>query len=177
VHDITANSLLAAINSLEKTSREQLAAQRNLERLSKEQIVLQRAILHHLNPAPRVIGGTFTQVPSGGIMLPIQPGNSPKFQVTPTFSGAPFALVGAQAAVATSDSVNAPAALDLTDDPTGATFVLNLTAGAVIGAGGEPIVVTWTYINTDGTVATVQGTVTEEGIVDDVTGGTFAQVA
>jgi len=38
--------------------------------------------------------------------------------------------------------------------------------------------VTWQYTNEpDGVVATVTGTVTEEGIVDDVTGGTFAQVA
>lgn len=122
-----------------------------------------------------VTGGTMSQI--GNPMLPIQPGSSPKFQVAPTFSGPPFPLVGTNAAVSTSDSVNAPAALDLSDDPTGATFVLNLTAGAVIAAGGEPITVTWTYTNTDGTVATVTGNVTEEGIVDDVTGGTFTQVA
>jgi hypothetical protein len=110
-------------------------------------------------------------------LIPIQPGQSPVFQVTPTFSGQPFALDGANAAVTTSDPVNAPASLDLADDPTGATFVLNLTPGAVIAAGGEALTVTWTYTNTDGTVATVTGTVTEEGIVDDVTGGVFAQVA
>ena len=110
-------------------------------------------------------------------MLPIQPGNSPKFQVTPIFSGPPFPLIGAQAAVSTSDPVNAPASIDLADDPTGATFELNLTAGAQIAAGGEALTVTWQYTNTDGTVANVTGTVTEQGIVDDVTGGTFAQVA
>ena len=108
-------------------------------------------------------------------MLPIQPGSSPEFQVTPTFSGDPFALIGANASVTTSDSINAPASIDLAD-PTGTTFVLNLTADAVIAPGGESLTVIWTYTNTDGTVATVTGTVTEEGIVDDVTGGTFAQV-
>jgi len=169
VHDIVANSLLEVV-------QEQLKVQRNLERLGKEQVRLQRAILHHLNPTSRVIGGTFTQIPTGGIMLPIQPGNSPAFQVTPTFSGPPFPLVGAQAAVSTSDPVNAPASIDLTDDPTGATFVIALTPGAVIPTGGEAITVTWTYTNTDGTVATVTGTLTEEGIVDDVTGGVFEQV-
>ena len=55
--------------------------------------------------------------------------------------------------------------------------MLNLTPDAVIAPGGEVLTVTWTYTNTDGVVATVTGTVTEQGIVDDVTGGTFAQVA
>ena len=123
-----------------------------------------------------VTGGSFRQIGSP-TMVPIQPGQSPKFQVTPTFSGEPFALVGAQAAVSTSDPTNAPASIDLTDDPTGATFVLNLTAGVQIAEGGEALTVAWTYTNTDGVVATVSGTVTEEGIVDDVTGGTFAQIA
>jgi hypothetical protein len=87
-------------------------------------------------------------------------------------------LVGKNAAVSTSDPVNAPAAIDLTDDPTGATFQLNLLAGAVIDpVNGEPISVDYAYTNPDGTVAHVTGTVTEQGIVDDVTGGTFAQVA
>ena len=157
--------------------QEILQAVSKLERLLREQRDLQRAILYHLNPAYRVIGGTFQQIPVGGNMVAIEPGQSPKFQVTPTFSGPPFVLDGANAAVSTSDSVNAPAELDLTDDPTGATFILNLTPDVVIGPDGEPIVVTWTYTNEDGTVASVQGTVTEEGIVDDVTGGTFAQIA
>lgn len=165
MHDIIAQAVLAEL--------------RKISRDSKEQVTLLRAILHAVHPADRVIGGSFTQVP-GGIdmsLVPIQPGQSPKFQVTPTFSGPPFPLVGANAAISTSDSVNAPASLDLTDDPTGATFILNLTAGANIAPGGEALTVTWTYTNTDGTTATVTGTVTEEGIVDDVLGGTFDQVA
>jgi hypothetical protein len=165
MHDIIANEIVQYL--------------RRAERQRKEQITLLRAILHALQHASRVIGGSFTQVPGGTTMslVPIQPGQSPKFQVTPTFSGPPFPLVGANAAITTSDSVNAPASLDLTDDPTGATFVLNLTPGAVIAAGGEALTVTWTYTNADGIVATVTGTVTEEGIVDDVTGGVFEQVA
>jgi hypothetical protein len=108
-------------------------------------------------------------------MLPIAPGNTPKFLVTPTFSGAPFALLAAQASVSSSDPTNFPVALDPTD-PTGATFEAPIPSSAVIPTGGEAITVTWTYTNADGTTAEVTGTVTEEGIVDDVTGGTFAQV-
>ena len=163
IHDIIAQEVVSTL--------------RRIERLGKEQVTLLRAILHVIRPAGRVIGGSFTQVPLGGIMIPIQPGNSPQFQVTPTFSGPPFPLVGAQASVSTSDAVNAPASIDLADDPTGATFTLNLTPNAVIAPGGEALIVTWQYTNLDGTAATVTGTVTEEGIVDDVTGGTFAQIA
>jgi len=150
-----------------------------LERIEEQnevKIRLLRDIRRNTAFPYRVLGGVMTQI-GDPTMIPIQPGQSPKFQVTPTFSGAPFALDGSKAAISTSDSVNAPASIDLTDDPTGATFVLNLTAGAVIGAGGEAITVDWSYTNLDGVVAHVTGTVTEEGIVDDVTGGTFAQVA
>jgi hypothetical protein len=124
----------------------------------------------------RVLGGVIAQI-GDPPMLPIQPGNSPKFQVTPSFSGAAFTLDGSKAAISTSDSVNAPASIDLTDDPQGTTFVLNLTPDVVIDPAGEALTVDWSYTNLDGTVAHVTGTVTEEGIVDDVTGGTFAQVA
>ncbi len=150
-------------------------------RLLREEVRLLRGILRNTHPkeVDRVLGGVMTQI--GDIpmadLAPIQPGQKPKFQVTPAFSGAPFTLDGTKAAVSTSDTVNAPAALDLDTDPTGATFELDLTPDVVIDPAGEALVVTWTYTNTDGTVATVTGTVTENGIVDDVTGGTFAQVA
>jgi hypothetical protein len=122
-----------------------------------------------------VSGGKIAR--TGDTVNPIQPGNTVKFLVTPTFTGAPFALVGAQASVTSSDTTNFPVSIDLTDDATGATFesVIPTTAAPVGNA--EPITVTWSYTNTDGNVATVSGTVTELGIVDDVTGGTFAQVA
>ena len=149
---------------------------RGLEQQGEEHSRLLRAILRVTSFPDRVLGGQFAQISTGGIMLPIQPGNSPKFKVTPTFSGPPFPLVGSQASITTSDSTNAPASIDLTDDPTGATFVLALTAAAVIAAGGEALTVSWQYTNTDGTTAVVTGTVTEQGIVDDVTGGTFDQV-
>ena len=136
---------------------------------------LLRQLQHNLLPY-RILGGVMTQQ-GDPPMIPIQPGNSPKFQVTPSFSGVSFTLDGSKAAVTTSDTVNALASIDLTDDAQGTTFVINLTPDVVIDPAGEPITVTWTYTNLDGTVATVSGTITEQGIVDDVTGGTFAQVA
>lgn len=122
-----------------------------------------------------VVGGSITR--TGDTMNPIAAGNTVKFLVSPTFSGAPFTLVGAQAAVTSSDPTNFPVSLDLVGDPTGATFESVIPSTAAPVGGSEAITVTWTYTNADGTVATVTGTVTEVGIVDDVTGGTFAQVA
>lgn len=122
----------------------------------------------------RVLGGIFHQ--TGNPMVPIQPGNTPKFLVTPTFSGAAFTLVAAQASISSSDTTNFPVALD-PSDPQGLTFDAPIPATAVIPTGGESVTVTWKYTNTDGTTATVTGTVSEQGIVDDVTGGTFAQIA
>lgn len=121
-----------------------------------------------------VTGGVMTRI--GDIMLPISPGNAPKFLVTPTFSGAAFTLDGTKAAITSSDPANFPVALDLTGDPQGLTFVADIPATATPVGGSEVITITWTYTNLDGVVATVSGTVTEVGIVDDVTGGTFAQV-
>jgi hypothetical protein len=122
-----------------------------------------------------VTGGMIFRI--GDLMVPISPGNAPKFQVSPTFSGAAFTLDGTKAAIESSDPTNFPVALDLAGDPTGTTFVADIPATATPTGGSEAVVITWTYTNTDGAVATVTGTVTEVGIVDDVTGGTFAQVA
>jgi len=110
-------------------------------------------------------------------LVPIQPGQSPKFQVTPTFSGAPFTLDGTKASIASSDPVNAPVALDLTDDPTGQTFIMAIPATAVIPPAGEPITLTWDYDNPDGMIGAIVGNFTENGIADDVTGGTMQQIA
>lgn len=159
---------------VESVVEQMLEIQRSQLQISQFILYELRAIRRQITPST-VTGGKFRQ--TGNPVVSIQPGNSPKFQVTPTFSGPSFPLVGAEASVATSDPTNAPASIDLTDDPTGATFILNLLAGAVIAPGGEALTVTWTYLNADGVPATVTGTVTEEGIVDDVTGGTFAQIA
>lgn len=119
----------------------------------------------------RVIGGIIKEIHP---MVPISPGNSPKFQVTPTFSGAPFVLDGTKAQVTSSDTTNFPVALD-PSDPTGTTFIAAIPETAQPVGGSEDVTITWTYTNTDGTVATVTGSVTELGIVDDVTGGSFVQ--
>lgn len=108
-------------------------------------------------------------------MVPISPGNAPKFYVTPTFSGDAFTLDGTRASITSSDQTNFPVSLDVSD-PEGRTFVAVIPADAKPTGGSEDITVTWTYTNLDGKVATVSGTVTEVGIIDDVTGGTFAQV-
>jgi hypothetical protein len=98
-------------------------------------------------------------------MVPIQPGNTPVFQVTPTFSGAPFTTTAAYAAVSSSDPTNFPVEL-VPSDATGLTFQAPIPTTATPTGGSEAITVTvtWTYTNTDGTRATV-------------TGGTFAQIA
>ncbi len=134
---------------------------------------IERMLRHEFN---RVLGGVMSQIGDPMPLVPIQPGQTPVFQVAPTFSGAPFATVAAQAAVSSSDPANFPVNLVPTD-PTGLTFEAPIPATATPTGGAEPIAITWTYTNTDGTIATVTGTVTEEGIVDDVTGGTFAQIA
>ena len=143
---------------------------------------LLRQILHELREIRRelkpstVTGGSFRQI--GTPMLPITPGNSPQFAVTPTFSGAPLTTAAAQAAVASSDPANFPVALN-PSDPTGLTFTAAIPVTATPTGGSESITVTWTYRNPDGTVATVTGTVTETGIVtapDDVVGGTISQI-
>jgi hypothetical protein len=147
---------------------------RTLERIDEKLERIGETLNHEFN---RVLGGEMAQIPSGEPMalVPIQPGQTPVFSVTPTFSGAPFTTVAAQAAVTSSDPTNFPVAL-VSTDPTGLTFSAAIPTGATPTGGDEPITVTWTYTNTDGTVATVTGTVTETSI-DDVTGGTFTQIA
>jgi hypothetical protein len=144
--------------------------------LLTEGVSILRSVLSFLNKTDnRIVGGSFRQI--GNPMLPIQPGNSPQFQVTPTWATPPADGVTtklAQASVTSSDPVNFPVALN-GDDPTGLTFTAAIPATAVPTGGNEAITVTWSYENADGTTATVTGTVTEIGIVDDVTGGTFAQ--
>jgi hypothetical protein len=152
-----------------------MEAQQEIVHLLRRQVRATERIEEMLqNYFTQVTGGTFRQI--GTPMLPIQPGNSPKFQVTPTFSGPAFTLDGSKAAITTSDTVNAPAVIDLTDDPTGETFIINLTPDVVIDPNGEKITVDWSYTNLDGVIAHVTGTLTENGIVDDVTGGTFSQI-
>ena len=135
---------------------------------------------HHFKS--NIIGGRIRRI--GDITMgtvptplpPLQPGVTAKFQVTPEFSGAVFTLDPTRAAVTSSDTTNFPVTLDPTD-PQGTTIIAAIPTTAVPVGGSESITVTWTYTNLDGKVATVTGTVTEEGITDDVTGGTFARIA
>jgi hypothetical protein len=138
--------------------------------------MLAHEILKFISPFPpsTVVGGRFQQ--SGDPMLPITPGNSPQFAITPTFSGAAFTTLASAASVVSSDPVNFPITLDPTD-LTGLNMTAVIPITATPTGGSEAITVTWTYVNVDGSVATVVGTVTETGIVpaSNVTGGSFAQ--
>jgi hypothetical protein len=157
----------------EQILEESIELQRESLRVQKLLLRELSAIRQQLTPST-LTGGTFRQI--GSLMVPIQPGNTPVFQVTPTFSGAPFTTTAADAAVSSSDPTNFPVEL-VPSDATGLTFQAPIPTTATPTGGSEAITVTWTYTNTDGTTATVTGTVTELGIVDDVTGGTFAQIA
>ena len=153
-----------------RLERAELLATLQNQHLLREILRLVEQIAHQT--PNRILGGVMHQ--AGDLPLnPIQPGQSLKFQVTPTFSGAAFALDPAKTAVVSSDPANFPAVLD-TADPS--IIDVDIPADAQPTGGSEAITVTWTYTNSDGTVATVTGSVTELGIVDDVTGGTFAQI-
>jgi hypothetical protein len=102
----------------------------------------------------------------------LQPGTTATFQVSPTFSGSPFALDLSKVAVTSSDTTNFPVAI-APDDTTGTIIQAVIPANAAPLNGSEEITITWSYTNADGVEATVTGTVTEIGIVDDVTGGAF----
>lgn len=162
--------------NLLKEQEEQSYLLKRLVQQGDVQLELLRSILHYIKSST-VTGGSIHQIGEHHMALvPISPGNSPKFQVTPTFSGAPFTLDGAKAQVTSSDTTNFPVALD-PSDPEGRTIVAAIPETAQPVGGSEDVTITWTYTNDDGVVATVTGSVTELGIVDDVTGGTFAQVA
>lgn len=164
MHDTIAAELLREVQILIRLQMQNNALQREILSVLKHP--------HHDN-RDRVTGGFIKEK---NPMLPISPGNAPKFQVTPTFSGEPFILDGTKASVTSSDTTNFPVALDPADTE-GRTIIADIPSTAQPVGGSEDVVVTWTYTNADGVVATVTGTVTEVGIVDDVTGGTFAQVA
>ncbi len=106
-------------------------------------------------------------------LVPIAPGNTPVFKVTPTFSGAPFAPVAANASVTSSDPVNFPVEL-VPADATGLSFQATIPNTVKVT---ETVSVVWRYANADGTTAVVGGTVTlvPAAPADDITGGGFTQ--
>lgn len=131
----------------------------------EEQEKLLREILQDVKPSHTVTGGIIRE--TGNPMIALKPGNSPQFGVSPLPAG--VKTFAAQAVVTSAD----PADVIVMNaaDPTGLTFTDTINPAAV-----EPVTLTltWTYTNTDGSVATVVGTFSE---VTDVTGGTMAQVA
>jgi hypothetical protein len=153
----------------DRLERAELTVALQNQHLLREILRLVERIAHQT--PNRILGGVMSQL--GDPMNPIQPGQSLKFQVTPTFSGEAFALDPAKTAVVSSDPTNFPAVLDSADP---SIINVDIPKDAQPTGGSEAITVTWTYTNTDGTTATVTGSVTELGIVDDVTGGTFAQI-
>ena len=118
----------------------------------------------------RVLGGVMSEV--GEIMLPIAPGSSPQFGVTPTPAG--VSTVAAQAVWTSSDTVNAPVTAN-SSDATGLSATVAIPTTAIVG---NSFTLTWTYTNADGTTAVVAGTyqiIAAVPPVTDVTGGTMAQ--
>jgi hypothetical protein len=112
-----------------------------------------------------VISGNIFQLGDTN-MLPITPGNSPQFAVTPQPTG--VATLAAQTEWTSADPINTPVTMNASD-PTGLTATVNIASTAT-----EPVTVnlTWKYTNADGTVVTVNGVFTG---ATDVTGGTMAQ--
>ncbi len=159
---------------------EETRYEKEFEKFVIEQLYELRMLVHEIlkfvSPFPpsTVTGGIISQ--TGDTMLSITPGNSPQFAITPTFSGAAFTTLASAASVVSSDPVNFPITLDASD-PTGLNMTAVIPTTATPTGGSEAITVTWTYVNVDGSVATVVGTVTETGIVpaSNVTGGSFAQ--
>lgn len=102
----------------------------------------------------------------------LTPGNTAVFTVAPTFSGSTFTTVQANAFVQSSSIFNFPVKL-VTSDATGLTFQ------GTVGTGvkhAESVTITWGYRNTDGTTATVTGTVLlQPAATDDLNGGSFTQ--
>jgi len=134
------------------------------EKLERQEELLEE-ILEDVKPSHTVTGGQIREI--GNPMIALKPGNSPVFAVAPLPAG--VKTFAAQVAIS-SANINDVLVLDPTD-PTGQKFTVTIDPVAT-----EPITMelTWTYTNTDGSVATVTGTFSE---VLDVTGGTMSQVA
>jgi len=165
--------------SLIEIHNEESHYEKAFEKFVIEQLYELRMLVHEIlksvnHPYSEVTGGSFHQ--TGDTMLPISPGNSPQFAITPTFTGDPVLTLRASATILSSDPVNFPIAFE-DSDTTGLNLIAVIPTTAVIPGGSEAITVTWTYTNTSGSVVTVVGNVTETGIVpvSEVNGGSFAQ--
>lgn len=132
-------------------------------------------VFHHPHHHNRVTGGVIARI--GDCMLPIEPGSSPQFQVTPTFdqpSGG--TTLAAQASWAVTGTSGATATIN-SDDPTGNTVTVAIPEGAAIPFSDT---LTWTYTNTDGSTATASTPLVDSTQppppAANVTGGTIAQI-
>ena len=114
---------LPQIEELIRLNRETLATVLRVERFVSRQF-------------NRILGGVMSQVGDSMSLAAIQPGQTPVFQVAPTFSGAPFTTVAAQAAVTSSDATNFPVNL-VSTDPIGLTFEAPIPATATPTGGSE----------------------------------------
>lgn len=133
-----------------------------LERLERER-------RHHNHHHNRITGGVIARF--GDRMLPIAPGNSPQFQVTPTPAGVP--TLAAQTSWTVTGTSGATATINA-DDSTGSTVTVAIPEGATTPFSDT---LTWTYTNADGTTATASTPLVDSTQpVVDVTGGTIAQI-
>ena len=106
-------------------------------------------------------------------LVPLSPGNSPQFQVTPTPAG--VTTLAANTSWMSSDPVNFPVSMNA-DDPTGLTATVNIPASETVT---ESVTLAWSYTNSDGTVANATASFNlVSGVAEavDVTGGTLAQI-
>lgn len=119
----------------------------------------------------RVVGGIIKQLGGDMSLGLLTPGSSPQFGVTPSPAG--VATVLADTVWTSSDSVHAPVAAN-GSDPTGLTANVAISKSATVG---HTFTLTWTYTNSDGTVATASATFTIVVTPGNVSGGALAQSA
>ena len=127
-------------------------------------------IADNSNPLRDITGGTIRQIGNPMALLPIAPGNSPQFGVTPTPAG--VTALAANTVWSSSDTTNAPVTMNAAD-ATGLSATVNIPSTAVVGTA---FTLTWTYTNADSKVATATISLTISALVIDVTGGSIAQI-
>ena len=137
--------------------------------LATEDDILQTLVA----PPTDITGGSIHQ--TGDPMVPIAPGNTPQYTVTPTPADASPAVATASVfTVVASDP-----SITVAQDPSvasGLACLLTLPAALTVPFNGT---ITWNYTNADGvaaTPATIDFSDTTTPVVD-ITGGTLAQTA
>jgi hypothetical protein len=132
--------------------------------------------IHHENN--QVTGGIICQIGNEMPLLPIAPGNSPQFQVTPAPVGV-VTVIGQSAWNVTNvkggPSTSGAVATANSADPTGCTVTVVIDTAAPTPFSD---LLVWVYTNSDGTTATANFALTDTSTapVVNVTGGTIAQI-